>query len=125
MGGDFTIENRVSITKDLLDIFAPSMEALSILEWKGTDGLWTIVVRSVLVRQYEALETIVDLVQSRRAHLCVPLLRPAVEEHLWIAFLQTLTNVDREKFLMAKSQVETFETLEAQFNDAGVEQMRQ
>jgi hypothetical protein len=67
----------------------------------------------------------VDLVEAERAHLCVPLLRPAVEEHLWVSFLETLNSDYREEFLFAKSQVETFETLEAQWNDAGTDVMTQ
>ena len=120
---NFTIEDRVRLTKELLDGFGPSIKALAVLEWAGKDGVWTIVMRAALVRQYEALQTILDLVQSKRAHVCVPLLRPAVEEHLWIAFLQTLKSEDREQFLLAKSQVETFQTLEAQWNDAGADAM--
>src|ERR1700683_3196685 len=117
MSDKFSIEDRIAITKNLLDVLEGPMKNISVVNWKPTDGFWTIVLRSVLVRQFEAIQTIVDLVQTKRAPLCVPLLRPAVEEYLWVTFLQTIKDEDREKFLFAKSQVETFETLEAQWND--------
>lgn len=119
MSDELSIEERLIILRDIINVLEDPLKAISTLKWDPSNGFWTLILRSVLVRQYEALQAIVDLIRAERAHLCVPLLRPSVEEYLWVQFLQTLSDKDREDFILAKSTVEGYKTLRAQWNDAG------
>jgi Family of unknown function (DUF5677) len=67
----------------------------------------------VLRRQYDALETIIELAQGR-SHSASPLLRPACEEYLWLKFLRTIAPNTREAIILAKSSIDAAQTVEAQ-----------
>jgi Family of unknown function (DUF5677) len=103
--------------RSLVRVCEPVVTSISELEWNPKMGFWTVLCRCVLRRQYDALKTIVDLVANGHAHSAVPLLRPACEELLWLAFLRRLDPEIREAIIVAKSQIEVSDTVEAQLSE--------
>ena len=102
----------------------PAVDASSVLQWETSAGFWTIVLRAVLRRQFDALEVMIDMIEKRRSDLTVPLLRPACEEFFWVSFLRRVSPRDREEIVFWKAQIETFNSLNAQYNDAGEAEMK-
>jgi hypothetical protein len=66
--------------------------------WSGADEdqYWEFLKRSVIRRQFEALETILQMFDANHGHFGVLLLRPAYEELIWIAYLAKHTDVAPE-----------------------------
>jgi hypothetical protein len=100
----------------LLQIFSSLVDSVSTLKkWmQQSEVWWKIILRSVLRRQYEGMETIVELVERGQGHSCVPLLRPACEELLWIKFLRKINENDRELIIQGKAVLESGDSIEAQ-----------
>lgn len=62
-----------------LDFLKPILDEVGSYEWEGKDieQLWEILRRGVVVRQFEALQTIGQMVEQGHGHFAVVLLRPA------------------------------------------------
>ena len=84
----------VGSARALLGCLLPWIEEVSVRDWKEASGFAPVLRRSVLRRQFEALEVTVDLVESERGFAAVPLVRPACEEVLWLRYLEQLTVED-------------------------------
>jgi hypothetical protein len=103
----------IANARSLLEQCRPAVDSVSQLQWTFKTGFWTILLRCVLRRQYDALETIIGLAQGR-SHSASPLLRPACEEYLWLKFLRTIAPNTREAIILAKSSMDAAQTVEAQ-----------
>jgi hypothetical protein len=127
----------IANARSLLEQYRPAVDSVSELHWTFKTGFWTILLRCVVRRQYDALETIIGLAQGQ-SHSASPLLRPACEEYLWLKFLRTIPPNIREAIILAKSSIDATQTVEAQvshvqdktlqqfgFNSDFVEHMRQ
>jgi hypothetical protein len=114
--------------RSLLKLQSEVVDSVStLIKWtRRSGGWWTVLLRCALRRQYESMETVVDLVERRRGHCCVPLLRSACEELLWIKFLKTIGKKDRELIIQAKVNIEAGDSIHAQhayLGDAGMKEI--
>jgi hypothetical protein len=115
-------------TRELLKIYAEVVDSVSTLKkWtRRSGGWWAVLLRCVLRRQYENMDTVVDLVERGRGHCCVSLLRSACEELLWLKFLKTISTRDRELIIQAKVNIEVGDSIHAQhayLGDAGMKEI--
>jgi hypothetical protein len=99
--------------RSMLEQSRPVVDSISELPWRLETGYWPILLRCILRRQYDAMETIIGLARGQ-SHSATPLLRPACEEYLWLKFLRTIPATPREAIIVAKSQIEVAQTAEAQ-----------
>ena len=77
------IDNLQKDVQFVLDSIRPFIEAVSNQKWSKKNGFLQIVRCAVIVRQYEMLEVISNLVQKNMGYAAGPLLRPACEELIW------------------------------------------
>lgn len=120
---EFAVEDTqlLADVRALLRIFSSVVDSVSTLKkWRRQSEVWwKIILRSVLRREYESMETIVNLVERGEGHSCVPLLRPACEELLWIKFLRKINKKDRELIVQAKAVLESGDSIDAQHRYLG------
>lgn len=102
-----------------LAVVRDAVDAHSNLEWLASDGFLPIIRRSVLRRQFDAVETIVELVKIKRGYASVGLLRPSCEELIWLTYLDTLQPAIAERLVASTSQDELLKSLKAQDTFAG------
>jgi Family of unknown function (DUF5677) len=115
----------IATVREVLAVFRRIVESVSTLRhWtRQVGGWWTVLLRCVLLHQYESLETVVDLVERGRGESCIPLLRSGCEEYLWIKFLKIIEDKRREVILQAKAAIELDDSIQAQrkyIGDAGL-----
>src|SRR5579875_3822854 len=67
------------------------LEKASVANWQPSEeGLinhYHLVLRSIVVKQAEALDSILDLARGGRGFSAVPLLRAMYEELIWVLYL--------------------------------------
>jgi len=116
---------RTSVS-NCLKLLAPNITTIKEYSWTGSDQeqFWEFFKRSMLVRQFEAAQAIVDWAGTSHGHLGVTLLRPAYEELLWAIYLEKHPDKAPKIALFISSQ-ETTETLEAQNQFLGAKAMQQ
>jgi hypothetical protein len=117
----------VERVQTILALLKPVVEStLTITDWQPADGgMWNILLRCVLYRQFENMKTIVGLVENEKSHCCTPLLRSQCEEFLWVKFMRTLTLEDRSLIISIKAILDTYDSVAAQRRYIGDEEMRQ
>lgn len=106
-------------------LLAADVESIGTYTWVGKDDdqFWEFFKRSIIKRQFEALDTIIHLVESRKGHFGVTLLRPAYEEMLWGTYLQQhKTLAPRIAFLLSRREVGN--TIKAQNQFIGAKAMQ-
>ncbi len=113
----------VESVRALLACLSPWIDEVSVLDWDGTAGFAPILRRSVLRRQFEALQVTVELVESEHGYAAVPLLRPACEELLWLRYLEKRTTDDARLLAECLVQSGLLRDLEAQAGEVGEEEM--
>jgi hypothetical protein len=84
--------NMVDLRKGVgewIEYLRPAASSAEKYIWSGADEdqYWEFVKRSVIRRQFEALETILQMFDAKHGHFSVLLLRPAYEELIWTAYL--------------------------------------
>ena len=81
-----------------IEYLRPAASSAEKYTWSGADEdqYWEFVKRAVIRRQFEALETILQMFDAKHGHFGVLLLRPAYEELIWITYLAKHTDVAPE-----------------------------
>ena len=113
----------VESTRALLACVSPWINEVSVVDWDGTAGYSPILRRSVLRRQFDALEVSVELVESEHGYAAVTLLRPACEELLWLRYLAKLTADDAKMLAEWMIISGLLSDLNAQASEVGEEEM--
>lgn len=86
-----TVQNDVlTDVKMILSELSPMIASLEHYAWTGPTGdqQWEFLQRSAVIRQREAVETMIKLAELGHGHFGVTLLRPAFEELVWIDYLK-------------------------------------
>jgi len=78
-----------NVCVNVRDLVAPLVTSLSRYSWIGPSDSQTLefVKRAAIVRQFEATEAILALIDAGHGAFGVTMLRPAYEELLWIEYL--------------------------------------
>lgn len=119
MTSDLDRQRLLDHVQELIRLLRPLVDKCSVLNWDGTDGFLPIVRRSALRRQFESLETTLQLVQAERADGAVGLLRPACEELLWLRYLNRLSETDGRELIDCMLHIGLLRDLEAQAGEVG------
>jgi hypothetical protein len=100
------------------------IEPTADFEWAGStdDQWWEFAKRSAIIRQQEAVETIIQLSEMRRGHFGVTLLRPAFEELVWIDYLGKNKSLANE-LIRELTRKELSDSLEAQSDFLSIHEM--
>ena len=98
----------------VLDSMRTFVEATSDLKWSMKDGFLLVVRRAILVRQFDTLEVISNLVRKNKSYAAGPLLRPACEELIWLKYLSKLPDTDAEELVILTANNEMLRSLRAQ-----------
>jgi hypothetical protein len=106
---------------EILEITKSAVDGMSSFKWEPHRPLMHVVYRASLRRQYEAIDAALTLIERGHGAFAVPLLRPALEEQLWLQYLATLSEEDAEAVVVALMQAETLKALKAQDDYAGRE----
>jgi Family of unknown function (DUF5677) len=107
-----------------LSYLEPALSVAKKYVWTGPDveQFWEFIRRAAVVRQYEALDTILKMVDASHGHFGVTLLRPAYEEFIWIKYLNN--HLEQAQILMALLPLHGADTsIEAQGEYAGSKEM--
>jgi len=107
-----------------LNYLEASIAAARQYEWSGADQdqFWEFIRRAAIVRQYEALQSLLKMADDGYAHFGVTLLRPAYEEFIWIKYLNRWpTEAKALMMLLAMRGVD--ESMQAQSDYAGAKGM--
>jgi hypothetical protein len=89
----------LAAVREILDITRASLERLSTFEWESHLPIVHVICRAAACRQYEALRAALCLVDNNHGECAVPLLRPAIEEGLWLRYLESIPREDAESLL--------------------------
>ena len=100
--------------QEVLDLVRSFVEMASDLHWKESDGYLPILLRAILRRQFDSLETISHLVAEKKGYAAGPLLRPACEELIWIEYLVSIDHNDSEELVQCIAGREVLNSLRAQ-----------
>ena len=76
-------------------------------------------LRGLLLRQFESLEVISDLVGKNKGSVAGPLLRPACEEFIWVKYLASIPPSDAENIFRLAGLEELYDSLTAIDETAG------
>jgi hypothetical protein len=104
----------------------PWLASVSTFSWDGSEGYLPVIRRSILRRQFDALEDVVALVERERAYSAVPLLRSACEELLWIRYFNLLPSADASQLadlLITYGILRDLEAQTAEVGDKGMEEI--
>lgn len=80
---------------ELHDLIAPQVSSIQEYSWTGSteNERLEFLKRAAVVRQFEAAEAIISLVDAGRGATAVMMLRAAYEELLWLEYLQQLGDI--------------------------------
>lgn len=96
------------------------------IEWKeGWADLRLLAANYTIRHQLEALGASVSLAHDDLGHLAVGFVRPALDELLWILWLNTLTQGDAQEILFASGRSDGLRSLAAQRAYVGEEVMKE
>jgi hypothetical protein len=109
-----------------LDFLAPLVEPAGQYEWSGPDHEQAVefLRRAVVIRQYEAMQAILRMVDAGFGHFGVTLLRPAFEELVWLEYLKAHDDVGRELVVLL-ARTELADGLKAQNDYVGTKVMHE
>jgi hypothetical protein len=107
-----------------IEYLRPAASSAEKYTWSGADEdqYWEFLKRSVIRRQFEALETILQMFDAKHGHFGVLLLRPAYEELIWTAYLAKHVDVAPE-LVRLLSVHEIVDSLDAQNDYVGPKAM--
>jgi hypothetical protein len=91
--------------------------AASVAPWDpadGTKGHFDLMLRAILRKQFDALNAIIDMTDRGVGYAAVPLLRPACEELIWVAYLTGVDRRDAADLLLWMGALESYHTFMAQ-----------
>lgn len=103
----------------ILEAVRACVDEVSNLPWKTTDGYFTLILRSILRRQFDSLDTISYLVSEEKGFATGPLLRPSCEELIWTKYLTSIPSKLVEQLIVCSAQAESLRSLRAQYKAAG------
>jgi hypothetical protein len=96
------------------------LEKASVSNWhpseEGLINHYHLVLRSIILKQAEALDSILILAKGERGFSAVPLLRAMYEELIWVLYLASRTEDEASRIVLALGAVGIFETFLAQEN---------
>jgi hypothetical protein len=101
------LSDRADIASQLVDLFRQFLiDRLSDITWREFVIDPILVVEKVCaIRQHEALRATLLLHQSSLGHLAVGYVRPACEEYIWLAYLNSVDK-DRARILISSLALE-------------------
>jgi hypothetical protein len=117
------IKNGVAAWVEFLGTIVDPMKKY---EWSGSDATLALELlrRSAVVRQYEAMQATLKMVDAGIGHFAVTLLRPAYEEMVWLEYLSANHSIANELTrLMAAN--EAADSIDAQNHYLGAKAMAQ
>jgi hypothetical protein len=91
--------------------------AASAAPWDPADGAkghFDLMLRAILRKQFDALSAIIDMTDRGIGYAAVPLLRPACEELIWVAYLTGVDRRDAADLLLWMGALESYHTFMAQ-----------
>ena len=112
------VDRKQKDVQVILDSLRSYIDQISQFPWDPSDGVLTIVFRSTLRRQFEALEVSSYLIANRKGFSVAQLLRPACEEFIWSKYL-TSNLSDAEALVRCLCAKEIRESLHAEDQHVG------
>ena len=103
----------------ILDSMADTIDGLRQATWPPKEGLLPIILRSLVIRQFDTLRVMSSLVSDGLGYATGPMLRPSCEERIWSKYLLDMDRKSANILLLAMSQQEIGESLQAQDEIAG------
>jgi hypothetical protein len=112
---------RVELTQALVDFLRRGIFAReSPLRLGPTfDDLYALAFRVSATRQFESIRAILALIPLQLGHLRVGYVRPACDEYLWLAYLNTMGTSAATRVILAMNLDESARSLEAQLGFMG------
>lgn len=103
-----------------------TVESVGTYTWEGKDEdqYWEFYKRSMIKRQFEALNTAIHLAENNQGHFGVTFLRPAYEEMLWGTYLEKHSEL-APKIALLLSRREVGATVDAQNQFLGAKTMQE
>jgi hypothetical protein len=107
-----------------LKLMSPVLSPFRKYTWSGQtrDHIWEILRRGIIVRQHEALSSLVEMCRANFGHFGVTFLRPAFEELVWIEYVYMHSEVAVELIGLIVSH-EIADSLNAQNDYMGARAM--
>lgn len=110
----------------VLDLTRAYVEGTDEMEWSPDLGnyrtfsaVFAAMLRGLLLKQFESLEVISDLVGKNKGSVAGPLLRPMCEEFIWIKYLAGISPSAAENILRLAGLEEIYDSLTAVDETAG------
>lgn len=113
------VDELQSDVQIVLDSIKPCVDVTSDYAWEPSNGYLELIFRSILISQYDALDTISHLVGAGRGYAAPPILRPACEEVIWLKYLTAISKEDANHLLTLMTKLEIDDSLIAQDDYAG------
>lgn len=99
--------------RKLLSVISPAIDAISInVETSGLDK--RTVLRCIIKRAQENLETVVETAESDHPHMSTMMLRPLCEDLIYGAWLRTLPDDDADKLVLLSTSADIMKSILAQ-----------
>lgn len=112
--------------EQVLDLTRAYVEGTGETEWHPDLGnyetllaVFAAKLRGLLLKQFESLEVISDLVGKNKGSVAGPLLRPMCEEFIWVKYLAGISSSDAENILRLADLEELYDSLTAVDETAG------
>lgn len=116
--------SRAKVIRELLPALHELFEVRD-LKWDdATKDPRLLVINHAIRRQLEALNAALNLAAANLGHLSVTLVRPSLEEMLWIKYLSRLDLPVAERLLLAMSRYDGLRSLASQQRYVGDQAMR-
>jgi hypothetical protein len=101
----------------LLDSTRHFTNRISEYAWEEPDGLDVhrqLILRAILIKQFEYLDELYALVNPHRGHIAVPLLRPMCEELIWLQYSLSISEEKSQSLFFHLGSIGIYETFLAQ-----------
>ena len=108
----------------ILDLNREYIEEASELHWKHSDGVFPLIPKTILRRQFDSLEAISLLVDKGMGFAAGPVLRPSCEEFIWVKYLLSIPLPTAEGLIRCMAAGEVYDGLNAQYKAAGIDGMQ-
>ena len=105
--------------QSILQLMQPCVQRASDLTWDPSDGFLPVIFRAVLVRQFDSLGAISDLVANDKGFAAPALLRTSCEELIWTKYLASIDAVDADQLIVCIASNELWENLKVQDDYGG------
>ena len=104
----------------VIDSMRTYINEIKTFQWDPSDGeICEIVFRSILCRQFDALEVVFHLISNWEGFPAGQLLRPACEEFIWTKYLTSIPSDAVEAIVRCCAAKEVRESLHAQDQSGG------